>query len=182
VNGETVDGLLKLLFVPSEPPTEVPVKPGTVDGLLRLEFVPSTPPAPVPVKPGTVDGLLKFALTPGTAVTGLGPAVVVALVVEPVPVFAPVLVVVLVGGGATSEEMPLAAGPPTADATICSALNAPPLAELPTLCASARTPASASAAPIASVKGLRRLPVIRIAAQASNRRSRSGLVEAAPGL
>jgi hypothetical protein len=112
----TDEGLLKLLFVPSGPPTLVPAKPATVDGLFRLELVPRTPPVAVPVKPDTVDGLLRLAFR-----------VPVGTTTEPFEMFvlnpAPVEVVVPapLGMGATLEEMPGPAGPSTAAAMIVSA-------------------------------------------------------------
>jgi hypothetical protein len=96
----TDEGLLRLLFVPRDPPTVVPAKPGTLDGLLRLAFVPSAPPATVPVKPDTVDGLLKLAFT---LLPSAGAAAFeAAFVFEPAPV--DVVVLGLPAAGATPVE------------------------------------------------------------------------------
>lgn len=90
-----------MLFVPRDPPTVVPVKPGTLDGLFRLAFVPSVPPATVPVKPDTADGLLKFAFTllPSAGAAAFEPA----FVFEPAPVD-----VVVLGLPAGATVVPLA--------------------------------------------------------------------------
>ena len=147
----TDEGLLKLLFVPSAPPTLVPAKPATVDGLFRLELVPSTPPVAVPVKPGTVDGLLKLAFRVPVGVTTV-PFATFVFNPAPVVVEAAGAVPAPLGMGATLEEM-RGAGPSTAVEMIESA--AVPAATAGELWASARIPESPSAAPRASVIGVR---------------------------
>jgi hypothetical protein len=84
-----------LLFVPSGPPTDVPVKAGTEDGLLKLGLVPSAAPTAVPVKPGDVEGAVRLAF--GAAADEL-PARTAALpaALAPMVVFGPAPVAVAV--------------------------------------------------------------------------------------